>query len=192
MCSLRRRRSGRRPARSSRAALAPTLARTSTIDSAFDALTVYLTLDKISFLGLATELRDGLVSARGDQAQCDAITIRRLHLIGDRYASQPLPTALTPRHTRPWAHGLTVARGTESRPTGRHTARWPPPRLGIDLIDCHPRPLVVKCTESPLITRTRHRSDRLPLATLGSPSALKFWPFTKTDLIDFHPRPLGR
>ena len=46
-----------------RAALAPTLARTLTIHSAFDALTVYLTLDKISSLGLATELRDALVSA---------------------------------------------------------------------------------------------------------------------------------
>ena len=105
-----------------------------TIDSAFDALTVYLTLDKITSLGLATELRDALVSARGDQAQCDAITIRRLHLIGDRYASQPSPTALTPRHTRPWSHGLTVARGTGSRPTGPLVAApWPLLSPGIDL-----------------------------------------------------------
>ena len=105
-----------------------------TIDSAFDALTVYLTLDKISSLGLATELRDALVSARGDQAQCDAITIRRLHLIGDRYASQPSPTALTPRHTRPWSHGLTVARGTGSRPTGPLVAApWPLLSPGTDL-----------------------------------------------------------
>ena len=66
-----------------------------TVDSAYNSLTAFLALDKVSYPGLAMELRDALVFARGDQAQCDQITIRRLSLIGDRCAFRPLPPPLS-------------------------------------------------------------------------------------------------
>ena len=62
-----------------------------TIESAYGALSAYLALDKITPLGLANELRDALVFARGDQSQRDAITTRRLIFIKDRCAARPLP-----------------------------------------------------------------------------------------------------
>jgi hypothetical protein len=68
-----------------------------TIESAYGALTEALALDKITALGLSTELRDALVFARGDQAQCDAIITRRLIFVKDRYGpprTQPPPLTL--------------------------------------------------------------------------------------------------
>ena len=62
-----------------------------TIESAYGALSAYLALDKITPLGLANELRNALVFARGDQSQRDAITTRRLIFIKDRCAARPWP-----------------------------------------------------------------------------------------------------
>ena len=50
-----------------------------------------------SYAGLSSELREAIVFARGDQAQCDAIITRRLIFVKDRCGppkTQPPPLTL--------------------------------------------------------------------------------------------------
>ena len=85
-----------------------------TIESAYGALTGALALDKITALGLSSELRDALVFARGDQAQCDAILTRRLIFLKDWCGpprTRPPPFDLALAALRPHVHRARAHRG---------------------------------------------------------------------------------